>query len=81
MDSTVNSPLREVVECMKNIYGDKLRKVILYGSYALAVKEKNLLLAFRIPNITSWKNDWEFVNLTTEANTSSLQSEVKFKLD
>lgn len=49
--------------------------------YLLMVKEGNLLLAFSIPNVTYWKSNWEFLNLTAQADTSSLQSKVIFNLE
>lgn len=48
--------------------------------YLLAVKEGNLLLGCSIPNVTEWRNNWEFEGLTAYADKSSMQSKVIFKL-
>lgn len=49
MDSTITNTsidiiLGEVTAAMKRVYGNKLKKVLLYGSYAKGEQAMNLIL-------------------------------------
>ncbi len=40
MSSTIKNILDEIIESMKKIYGEKLKEVLLYGSYAKGLEDE-----------------------------------------